>query len=280
MRLILINGRSGTGKTVVLHVLEELGFYAINNLPISMLPSLVTTLDQRHENVCVSIDASSLPSNADALEKMLAELKQKIQLEVILLDASNNTLLQRFSETRRKHPLTTTEILLPEALEQERNMLEPISQMSDLKVDTNRLTLKELRDIIIKRVAKRDATALSIQLKSFGYKYGIPNDADYIFDVRCLPNPYWVADLRNHTGLDAIVQEYFQQHDEVAALRDDIKQFLQTWVPKFRNNDRQYLTIAIGCTGGVHRSVYIIEQLAEHFKNDWELLQIRHRELA
>lgn len=280
MRLILINGRSGTGKTVALHVLEELGFYAINNLPISMLPNLVATLDQRHDNVCVSIDASSLPTNADALEKMLAELKQKIRLEVILLDASNNTLLQRFSETRRKHPLTTTEVLLPEALDQERNMLEPISQMSDLKVDTNRLTLKELREIIIKRVAKRDTTVLSIQLKSFGYKYGIPNDADYIFDVRCLPNPYWVADLRNHTGLDAIVQEYFQQHDEVAALRDDIKQYLKTWVPKFHNNDRQYLTIAIGCTGGVHRSVYIVEQLAEHFKNDWELLQIRHRELA
>jgi UPF0042 nucleotide-binding protein len=280
MKFIIISGRSGSGKSVALHLLEDLGYYCIDNLPINLLPTLTEKLGERQPLAAVSIDARNLLPDLRQFSDMIQKLKTTADhYEILYFDADNNTLLKRFSETRRKHPLTTPKLTLQEALQQEQQLLQPIAELADLRIDTSRLTSHQLRDLIHERINQRAAQSVSILFQSFGYKLGIPVDADYVFDVRCLPNPYWQAELRSQTGLDSAVADFLQAQPNTKKMLSEIETFLETWIPSFTADNRCYITVAIGCTGGQHRSVYIAEQLAKHFQKKYTNVQVRHREL-
>lgn len=285
MRVVVISGRSGSGKSTALQALEDVGFYCIDNLPATLLPALVEQMtDDNSETqlIAVSIDARNLTHDLKAFPDIISSLRARsdIGLEITYLDASESTLLKRYSATRRKHPLSSNTIALEEAISQERTLLEPIASSADMRVDTTRLSLYELRDTIKLRVAKRQEQALSLQFESFGFKHGVPLDVDFSFDVRVLPNPYWFIELRSLTGKDEAVKQFLGQSEEVLQMVDDIAQFIDKWIPQFRNNNRSYVTVGIGCTGGQHRSVYIAETLAQRFCQTMENVQIRHRELS
>ncbi|WP_369985009.1 RNase adapter RapZ [Thalassolituus sp.] len=283
MRLVVISGRSGSGKSSALHVLEDLGFYCIDNLPIGLLPALASQADANEKltRVAVSIDARNLSATEESIEKLLIDLpNDHYQLDVVYLDASENVLLQRFSATRRKHPLTTDQLSLAEAIDQEKVLLDPLANMADLTLDTTHMSVHELRSMIRLRVADRPNGEMSILFESFGFKHGIPTDADYVFDVRHLPNPYWNENLRAFTGLDSEVQLFLNSHDVVAEMRKSISDFLSQWTDRLIAANRSYMTIAIGCTGGQHRSVYLAEQLATEYRMKYPNVQVRHRELA
>ncbi|MEY3182631.1 MAG: hypothetical protein RLZ35_616 [Pseudomonadota bacterium] len=280
MRLIILSGRSGSGKTIALHVLEDLGFYCIDNLPLAMLVDLPTHLASTHERVAVSIDARNIPTDLEHFTEIFSLLNQQIgKSEIIYLDADENTLLKRFSETRRKHPLTNKKISLREAIRQEYNLLTPIANLADLTIDTTPLSIQALHHLIRERVAHYQDSCLQVQLQSFGFKYGLPPDADFVFDVRCLKNPYWEPRLRPLNGLDLNIAEYLEKQADVQLMLKEIEQFLKNWLPRFEADNRSYITVAIGCTGGKHRSVYLVESLAKKLSNVIPHLQIRHREL-
>lgn len=283
MRLVVISGRSGSGKSSALHVLEDLGFYCIDNLPIGLLPALAeqAQADEKLTRVAVSIDVRNLSDTGAPINEVLTALPHdQYQLDVVYLDASENVLLQRFSATRRKHPLTNTNVSLGEAIEREKTLLDPIANMADLTLDTTHMSVHELRSLIRMRVADKKFGEMSIQFESFGFKHGIPIDADYVFDVRHLPNPYWDESLRKFTGLDTEVQLFLNSYDVVGEMRKSISDFLNQWMDRFIEANRSYMTIAIGCTGGQHRSVYLSEQLATEFRMKYSNVQVRHRELA
>lgn len=282
LRIVIISGRSGSGKSSALHVLEDLGFYCIDNLPIGLLPSLIQQADgeERLSRVAVSIDARNLPHSFDNIQQVLHDLpSSEYQLDVIYLDANQEALLQRFSATRRKHPLTGPDVSLAEAIAQEKTLLAPIANLADLRIDTTSLSVHELRSQIKHRVAPKSKSSISILFQSFGFKHGIPIDADYVFDVRNLPNPYWDPALRSATGLDQSIIDFLQKEPLVQSMLNDIEKFVQHWLPSFIEANRSYITIAIGCTGGQHRSVYVSERLAQAFKEHYPQVQIRHREL-
>lgn len=279
MKLIVISGRSGSGKSICLHVLEDLGFYCIDNLPVGLLPALVQEVSHEYEQIAISIDARNIPSKLSRFESIFTSLKQSTDnYEIIYLDADDNTLLKRFSETRRKHPLSSNEISLNEALQRENALLQPIAELADLRIDTSCLTMHQLRDLLHKRLVQHRGK-LSLLFESFGYKFGVPGDADFVFDVRCLPNPYWQTALSARNGLDEAVAKYLEEVPQTQQLLNDIQHFLETWIPPFIADNRNYLTIAIGCTGGQHRSVYCVEKLAVYFKNLYPNIQIRHRDM-
>ena len=283
MRLVVISGRSGSGKSSALHVLEDQGFYCIDNLPISMLPTLVTQTESEEKlsRVAVSIDARNLLHAFDNIDEILHQLpNDEYRLDVIYLDASEEVLLQRFSSTRRKHPLTSPQLSLAEAIDQEKELLDPIANLADLTLDTTNMSVHELRSQIKMRVADKSSNDIAILFESFGFKHGIPIDADYVFDVRNLPNPYWDPGLRAHTGLEQPVIEFLGNEPQVALMKDDIAGFIRRWLPAFIEANRSYMTIAIGCTGGQHRSVYVAERLKEEFADLYSNVQIRHRELS
>lgn len=281
MKLTIISGRSGSGKSVCLHALEDLGFYCTDNLPVSLLPSLIEQVRSHQPRIAVGIDARNVPTDLERFINILEEIKKIVaSKEIIYLDADDSTLLRRFSETRRKHPLSSDKIPLQEALKKESQLLDPIAQLADLRIDSTSLTVQQLREIVRDRITIKANKGLSLLFESFGYKYGVPPDADYVFDVRCLPNPYWEPDLRPFTGLDPIVETFLQKQPATQKLLDNIKNFLETWLPLFEADNRNYMTIAMGCTGGQHRSVFIAEQLAKHFRNQQQRnVQIRHRDL-
>ena len=283
MRLVVISGRSGSGKSSALHVLEDLGFYCIDNLPIGLLPALAeqAQADEKLTRVAVSIDVRNLSDTGAPINEVLTALPHdQYQLDVVYLDASENVLLQRFSATRRKHPLTNTNVSLGEAIEREKTLLDPIANMADLTLDTTHMSVHELRSLIRMRVADKKFGEMSTQFESFGFKHGIPIDADYVFDVRHLPNPYWDESLRKFTGLDTEVQLFLNSYDVVGEMRKSVSDFLNQWMDRFIEANRSYMTIAIGCTGGQHRSVYLSEQLATEFRMKYSNVQVRHRELA
>ncbi len=276
--LIVISGRSGSGKSTVLHVLEDMGFYCIDNLPVTLLPPLIDRLSTQPK-VAVSIDARNIAQDLSQFPDIIQDFAPThVQTRVIYLDASSPSLVKRFSETRRKHPLSNKDRDLPEALEYESELLEPISNLADLSVDTTSLSIHELRDLVRSRIANVDHE-LALLFQSFAFKNGVPLDADLVFDVRCLPNPHWKQNLRNLTGQDKDVQTFLQSQPDVIAMYNDILTFLETWLPKFEANNRSYITIAVGCTGGHHRSVYLASKLYTHFQCRWKNVQIRHREL-
>ena len=270
MRLIIVSGRSGSGKSTALNVLEDNGFYCIDNLPAGLLPELAeralihTELAQ--PLVAVSIDARNLPSHLTRFPELLEEVRAKhIHCDVLYLDADEETLLKRFSETRRRHPLSSPHRSLAEAIEDETKLLGPIIDLADLKINTTSLNLYQLRDAIKLRL---------------GFKRGMPVDADLVFDVRCLPNPYWKPELRDQSGLDAPVAEYLAAQPDVEEMFQDISSYLLKWLPRFAASNRAYVTIAIGCTGGHHRSVYLTERLGKVLQQTLKNVQVRHRDLS
>lgn len=282
MQLIIVSGRSGSGKSSTLHVLEDLGFYCIDNLPIILLPALVekTHHEERLSKVAVSIDARNLAVSFNDIESILHDLPSaEYSLSVLYLDAQDDILLKRFSATRRKHPLTTNNVSLAEAIKQERDLLDPIVNMADLVLDTSNMSLHDMRRLIRVRVAEKYDNDTAILFESFGFKHGTPIDTDYVFDVRNLPNPYWIDDLRGFTGQQQPVIDFLSSYEVVQQMLSSITVFLEQWLPSFADAGRSYVTIAIGCTGGQHRSVYISEQLKAHFSQHFNNVQIRHREL-
>ena len=284
MKLTIISGRSGSGKSTVLHILEDRGYYCIDNLPASLLHSLanrVFTGESDIPNVAVSIDARNISADLEQVPNIVNDLKSKnLPTEIIFLDANSQTLMKRFNETRRKHPLSDERIGLKEAIDKESELLEPISAMANLSIDTGKMSLNQLRDSIKDRLVKNKEAGLALLFKSFGYKNVVPVDADIIYDVRCLPNPYWDNSLRALTGLDDGVIKFLNSENEVQEMYSDISQFLQKWLPKFEGNNRSYITVAIGCTGGQHRSVYLCEKFANEFVESIRNVQVRHRELT
>ena len=264
MKLVILSGRSGSGKTTALQALEDLGHYCVDNLPLGLLPILTEQL-QREEHyvdrIAVGIDARNLPHQLSDFPAILDQLKAlNMACEVVFLDAADDTLLKRFSSTRRKHPLSNDNLSLVEA------------------IDTSNLDVHTLRDMIRDRVVKR-REKLSLLIESFAYKRGVPHDADLVFDVRVLPNPYWHMELRPLTGQDEPVRHYLDQQTESAQMLDDISRFLSEWLPRYEKNDRTYMTVAIGCTGGQHRSVYMVEALVQRLGNMGIDVQQRHLEL-
>jgi UPF0042 nucleotide-binding protein len=283
MKLVVISGRSGSGKSTALDLLEDLGFYCIDNLPVGLLQNLldqIQTGQGQMSSVAVSIDARNIQADLANFSDIINQLDRKqCQLEIIYLDAHSDTLLTRFSATRRKHPLTGPDVPLLEAIDREKDLLQHIADMADLTVDTTHLSMHQLRSMIKERVVQKQGGDMSLLFESFGFKHGIPKDSDLVFDVRCLPNPYWDPALRQFTGQDPQIQAFLQDDEFVNAMFDDIQNFLKKWLPQFEANNRTYMTVSIGCTGGQHRSVYMAERLFTAYQDEFANVQVRHREL-
>ena len=284
MRLVIISGLSGSGKSVALHVLEDLGFYCIDNIPVGLLRSFVDEISHRgddaFENVGVGLDARNRPSDIAEIPPLIQKLRADgVHCEVIFLKADDKVLLSRFSETRRKHPLTDAHTTLEEAIGKERELLGPVIDTAELVVDTTAMTVYDLREQIRDRVGDRPAGALSITIESFGYKHGLPANADFVFDVRCLPNPYWEPLLRPLNGRDDSVRAFLDAQPLVQEMIDSIAGFLEGWIPRYQDFQRSYLTVAIGCTGGQHRSVYVAEAVAKRLGAAHGTIRTHHHEL-
>jgi RNase adapter protein RapZ len=281
MRLIIVSGLSGSGKSVALHMLEDIDFYCVDNIPAALLkPFIAHTvrgMGDTYPRTAVGLDARNRPNEIETIPALVSELRRSgIDCEILYLHASEEVLLKRYAETRRKHPLVAGGIGLREAIASERKLLEPISTAADLVIDTTHTGVHSLRELIRERIHGRQEGRLSLMFESFGYKNGIPGDADYVFDVRSLPNPYWDHALRHLTGRDAPVIEYLAGHASVRTMIADLIAFLEKRIGEFALANRSYLTIALGCTGGQHRSVYIAEQLAAHFRRSFPQVLTRH----
>jgi UPF0042 nucleotide-binding protein len=283
-RLIIVSGLSGAGKTVVLNTLEDLSYYTIDNLPVSLLNTLIEQFsepDNKLANqIAIGIDARNCLDDFSFLPETITSIQNKdIPTELIYIEANDDVLTKRFSETRRKHPLSSDSVSLTDAIKQERKIIGALAEAADLRIDTSHMQLHELRNIVRERIDHREKARLSLQFMSFGYKNGIPKDADFVFDLRCLPNPYWNRDLRKYSGKDELIIEFLSKQESVKQMLNDLEHFLDRWIPEFEADNRSYLSVAFGCTGGHHRSVYIAEQLANKFnKNDKQVI-IRHRDL-
>lgn len=283
MHLVVVSGRSGSGKSTALHLLEDSGFYCIDNLPAGLLPELArqaNNTDLTLPKVAISIDARNLPSDLERFPELLKQVRDAgIHCDVLFLAATDDVLIKRFSETRRKHPLTDGNLSLGEAIAAELKLLEPIIDLASLKIDTSHLTLYQLRDQLKLRLLSSQTSGPSILIQSFGFKRGVPVDADLVFDVRCLPNPYWKPDLRPLSGRDQQIRDYLDAEADVQDMYQDIYEFLHKWLPRYAAGERSYMSIAIGCTGGHHRSVYIAERLVKELSDSFSNLLIRHRDL-
>ncbi|MBN1379076.1 MAG: RNase adapter RapZ [Gammaproteobacteria bacterium] len=286
MKLIIISGLSGSGKSVALHTLEDEEYYCVDNLPPALLPSFVDEIHRnpsRYQKSAVGIDARTISADFESLPQFLQELRNHhadINAELVFLDADIDELIKRFSETRRRHPLSTKGLPLIDAINLERTLLSAVKEQADLVIDTTTLNVHDLRKLVVERVRPADTqTALSVLFQSFGYKNGVPGDSDFVFDARCLPNPHWVPELRPLSGQDAEVAAFLQQQPVVEEMLQSIISLLETWLPRYEAEKRRYITVSIGCNGGQHRSVYLTEQLKKHFAEKQERVSVRHREL-
>ncbi|MBB6578750.1 UPF0042 nucleotide-binding protein [Comamonas odontotermitis] len=282
LQVVVLTGMAGSGKSVALHALEDIGYYCVDNLPPELLPSLVSLEHWQHGNrVAIAIDARSakalylVPEQLDKLRATGA------QVQLIYMDALRDILIRRFSETRRRHPLTNETLqagprALVQMIDEERALLADLREQAHV-IDTSNLRVSQLQ-AYIKQFMQAPTSSLTLVFQSFGFKNGIPMDSDYMFDVRMLPNPYYEPDLRSHTGLEAPVAQFLAQQPAVLKMQEDIIRFLDNWLPEMVLNHRSYATVSIGCTGGQHRSVYLVNALAQHFQSRWTTLQ-RHREL-
>ena len=277
MQLIVISGLAGSGKSIALTVLEDNGYYCVDNLPANLLREVTLYLKESgHQRVAVSIDARSRET-LHLLPQQLADLRrQEMDVHLLFLEAKTDALVKRFSETRRRHPLSDNCLTLPECIQSEREMLGEIHDLAN-RIDTSELSANALR-AWVRDFIGLDHACLTLLFQSFGFKHRIPLDADMVFDIRCLPNPHYEALLRPLTGKDAPVIEYLDANDNVNRMFDDIRRFVDDWLPCFIRDNRSYLTVAIGCTGGRHRSVYFVERLARYFEGNNQVL-VRHREL-
>jgi RNase adapter protein RapZ len=285
VRIVILSGLSGSGKSVALHMLEDLGFYCIDNIPAALLKPFISftvrSPETTYERTAIGLDARNTAAEIASVPQLIDELKRSgLKVEVIFLIANEDELLRRFAETRRRHPLSAADVGLREAMALERRLLEPVASAADLLIDTSRMGVHALREIIHQRVEQRAADRLSITFESFGFKDGIPGDADFVFDARALPNPYWEPGLRNLTGRDPEVVRFLETHTDVARLIADIAQFVRARVPEYQASNRGYLTVAVGCTGGQHRSVYIVDRLAENFGAEFPNVTARHGALS
>ncbi len=281
MRIIVVSGLSGSGKSVALHMLEDLGFYCIDNLPVALLKPFisqaVSSAESTYARSAIGLDARNALHEIATVPRLIDELKLSgIDCQVLYLVANEEELLRRFAETRRKHPMSREQVGLREAIDRERRLLEPIAYAADMIIDTSRMGIHELRQIVRMRVDQRATGRLSITFESFGFKHGIPGDADFVFDARSLPNPYWEAALRPLTGRDTEVIRYLESHESVARLIDDIDRFVEARIPEYQASSRGYLTVAVGCTGGQHRSVYIVDRLVARFATRHMQVAARH----
>lgn len=284
MKLIIVTGLSGSGKIIALRALEDAGHYCIDNLPVALLKPVTEELllhtEKHSDNLAVGIDARTATDDLSVLPRLVEELKSDgIDCRILFLDTSDSVLLQRFSETRRCHPLTGSNRSLINAISDERTMLQPLRDSADHLIDTSKLSIHELRHQVRAQIADAP-NQMQVLLKSFGFKHGIPEDADLVFDARALPNPYWQQELRHLNGTDEAIQQFLSGNDQTVELISQIASMAETWLPRFNEGGRNYFTICVGCTGGQHRSVYVIEQLAKQLQNSIPAnLLVNHREL-
>jgi UPF0042 nucleotide-binding protein len=281
MRLVVVSGHSGAGKSVALRVLEDSGYYCVDNLPVDLLGPFVDSSQDTQQSVAVSIDIRNLPKNLAQLSLTLDQLSLKHDVKLLFLDASKSVLLTRYSETRRIHPLSQREdkLSLEQAIDLEHTLLAPIKEQADFVIDSSEQSIHDLSETIRFQIEGQEKKDLVMVFQSFGFKYGMPNDADYVFDVRFLPNPHWQPELRPMTGLDAPIKSFLESYPDVIELRRQIQGFVERWLPLLEKNNRSYLTVAIGCTGGKHRSVYITQQIGEYFEQLGHKVKIRHASL-
>lgn len=285
MRIIIVSGLSGSGKSIALQTLEDLDYYCVDNLPIELLKPFAREILSRKsgllQTIAVGIDARNFRDELERFPEILADLRRNgLAIEILFLQAADEALLKRYSETRRKHPLSLEGVPLMEAIRWERRLLEPMAAHADLIIDTSHTNVHELRQLVRSRLHDTPPGQLSILFESFAFKHGVPADADFVFDVRCLPNPHWEPQLRPLTGLDDKVIDFLTRQSVVMGMIADLCRFLETWIPCFENSSRSYLTVAIGCTGGQHRSVFIAAALARHFSKIRRNIMTRHRELG
>ncbi len=282
LRLIIVSGLSGSGKTVALRALEDLGYYCIDNIPAALLKAAVTEVrSSKVKLLAVGVDARNRSQDIEALPGVLESLLEEgVSTEIIYLHASEEILLQRYGESRRRHPLAEHGAELRAAIAAEQDILAETQNAADLVIDTSQTSVYELADVIRERVDRRAENSLSVLIESFGFKFGIPADADFVFDMRCLPNPYWSLKLRGLTGQDAEVVEFLESHATFGEMHDDIVAFLKRWIPRFSDARRSYLTIAIGCTGGQHRSVCMAEKIAAALREIHDPVLLRHNGLT
>ena len=284
-RLVVVTGLSGSGKTVVLHTLEDLGFYCIDNLPVGLLGQFESELVRSdlpiYQQLALGIDARNPAESLTDVVSLLKRLRDSnVAAELIFVEAQDEILLKRFSETRRRHPLSRDSLPLTRAIADERRLLEPLAEGADMRVDTTYMHIHQLRDLVRERIAKRPLSNLSLQFMSFGFKHGVPAESDFVFDLRCLPNPHWEAGLRDQTGRDADVIAFLSASPQVQLMIQHIAEFLTHWVPSFERENRVYLTVAVGCTGGRHRSVYVTERLVEYFRKMGRHALVSHRDMG
>lgn len=284
MRIVVLSGLSGSGKSVALHMLEDLSYYCIDNIPAALLKPFIAHAvrnpERTYERAAVGLDARNTAAEIATVPQLIDELRRSgLDCQVVFLTAADEVLLRRFAETRRTHPMSRHNLDLRGAMAMERQLLEPMVHAADLVIDTSHLGVHGLRDLVRRRIGEPDGGRLSITFESFGFKQGIPGDADFVFDARSLPNPYWEPTLRNLTGQDAEVIRFLEGHTDVAALIEDIAAFIRARIPEYLASNRSYLTVAIGCTGGQHRSVYIVDRLVAGLSRDFEHVRARHNEL-
>jgi len=284
MKLLIVSALSGSGKSIALDTLEDCSYYCIDNLPVTLLEDFINhvmLMDKKtYAKTAIGIDARNQSESLANFSESLSLIRNKgIDCEVIFMQAEEATLLKRYSETRRRHPLTDFNIPLKEALKIEREMLTPIARHANVVIDTSRTHYHQLRELIRDQIGERDFRHISLQFQSFGFKHGVPLDADFVFDARSLPNPYWIPELRGLTGKDQPVIDFLKKEALVMELFQDITGFLERWIPRFESEGRSYLTVAIGCTGGQHRSVYLVDSLTRYFNNPNLNVIVRHREL-
>ncbi len=285
MKLVIVSGLSGSGKTVALHTLEDSGYFCVDNLPVGLLAEFIDKMTRSkpvlYEFIAIAIDARSGVDDMDRFDQIIDRIRSlNISLEILFLTSDIKKLLSRFSETRRKHPLSRSGLPLIEVIRLEQKLLSNIYSNADLIIDTTRFNVHELRQTIINRLLPDTGTELSILIQSFGFKHGLPADTDFVFDVRCLPNPYWEDQLKSLNGKDDSVIQYLQGFDDVNAMFDSILDFLKTWIPCFEKENRSYMTISIGCTGGQHRSVFLVEKIASELQQSGYNASLHHRDLS
>ncbi len=284
MKLLVVSGLSGSGKSSALDMLEDLGFYCVDNIPAPVVGTLVQQLveltDTKFDRLAIGLDTRPRAEDIEQVVGLIGQFRERGHgCDVLYLQAATPVLLKRYSETRRRHPMSSRGMGLGEAIDFERQLLSPVRDLADLVIDTTRMSIHDLRRTIRDRLDERATDRMSILFRSFGFKHGIPGDADFVFDARTLPNPYWDTSLRSLCGRDEAVIEYLERHEDVERFVTDLHTFLVRWIPEFRKSNRGYLTIAIGCTGGQHRSVYVAERLGRLFRGDDVRVLIRHSEL-
>lgn len=279
MELIIISGRSGAGKSVALRALEDVGYYCVDNIPLPLVPQLAEFLAKSQQATVVSLDIRNLPKNPQVLDDVLQRLPKNLRVTIVFLDCGRKTLIRRYSDSRRIHPLADQEISLEGAIDLESRLLETLYQQANHIIDTTYLSSHELAEKLRELLRGHSEKELNIIVESFGFKYGVPADADYVFDVRFLPNPHWNPELRPMTGLEQPVIDFLSRQTEVHQFIYHTRNYLEMWLPTLEKNNRSYLTIAIGCTGGKHRSVFIAEQLGKYFASRDKKVRVRHRSL-